>query len=166
VDMKTMANLTMQAVRVIQDKRKIDISKIPLDNALVLGDAEAPKKVIIFTDPDCPYCSTLHQVLKQIIGKRKDISFYIKLYPLEMHKDAYWKAKSIVCNKSMKLLEDCFNIKEIEKKDCDNAEIDNNIKLAKSLGVNGTPAIILPDGRLRIGAMSEEELIGLIDSKM
>jgi thiol:disulfide interchange protein DsbC len=166
VDMKTMANYTMQSLKAIQDKKKIDISKIPLDNALVLGDAAAAKKVIIFTDPDCPYCSNLHQVLKQITGKRKDISFYIKLFPLEMHKDAYWKSRSIVCNKSLQLLEDCFNIKEIEKKDCNTDEIDNNLKLAKSLGITGTPAIILPDGRLRMGALPEEELINLIDGKM
>ena len=166
VDIKTMANRTSQALQAIQDKKKIDISKIPLDKALILGDALAPKKVIIFTDPDCPYCSKLHEVLKQIIGKRKDISFYIKLFPLEMHKDAYWKSKSIVCNKSLQLLEDCFNIKQIEKKDCETTEIDNNIKLAKSLGITGTPAIILPDGRLRMGALPEEELISLIDGKI
>ena len=166
VDIKTMANRTMEAVKVLQDKKKIDISKIPLDNALILGDAAAPKKVIIFTDPDCPYCGKLHEVLKQIVPKRKDIVFFIKLFPLEMHKDAYWKSKSIVCSKSLQLLEDCFNIKQIEKNDCDTAEIDNNLKLAKSLGVTGTPAIILPDGRLRMGALPEEELINLIDGKM
>lgn len=166
VDIKTMANRTSQALQAIQDKKKIDISKIPLNNALVLGDAEAPKKVIIFTDPDCPFCSNLHQVMKQVTAKRKDISFYIKLYPLEMHKDAYWKSKSIVCSKSLQLLEDCFNIKEIKKLDCNTDEVDNNIKLAKSLGITGTPAIILPDGRLRIGALPEEELTNLIDGKI
>lgn len=31
---------------------KADISKIPLNNALVMGNARAPKKVIVFTDPD------------------------------------------------------------------------------------------------------------------
>jgi thiol:disulfide interchange protein DsbC len=166
VDIKTTANRTLEAIRAIQDKKKIDISKIPLNNALVLGDAEAPKKVIIFTDPDCPFCSNLHQAMKQVTAKRKDISFYIKLYPLEMHKDAYWKSKSIVCNKSLQLLEDCFNKKEIEKKDCNTEEVDNTIKLAKSLGITGTPAIILPDGKLRIGALSEEELTNLIDGKI
>jgi thiol:disulfide interchange protein DsbC len=104
--------------------------------------------------------------MKQVTAKRKDISFYIKLYPLEMHKDAYWKSKSIVCSKSLKLLEDCFNIKEIKKLDCNTDEVDNNIKLAKSLGITGTPAIILPDGRLRIGALPEEELTNLIDGKI
>ena len=166
VERKTMTNRTAQSVKEIQDKKRIDISKISLTAALVLGDLKAEKKVIIFTDPDCPYCSELHKVIKQISDKRKDIAFYIKMYPLEMHKDAYWKSKSIVCNNSMQLLQDCFDKKEIEKTDCATEEVDNTLKLAKSLGITGTPAIILPDGRLRIGAMPETELTNLIDGKM
>jgi len=165
VEMKTMTNRTAQSVTEIQDKKRIDISQISLTAALVLGDLKAEKKVIIFTDPDCPYCSNLHNVMKQIIATRKDIAFYIKMYPLEFHKDAYWKSKSIVCNNSLQLLQDCFDKKEIAKTDCKTEEVDNNLKLAKSLGITGTPGIILPDGRLRIGAMPEAELIKLIDDK-
>lgn len=163
IETKTMANLNAQAAQLIRDNKRIDISKIPVDNALILGDSTAVKKVIILTDPDCPFCGNLHEVLKQITAKRKDISFFIKLYPLEMHKDAYWKSKSIVCNKSLQMLEDNFNKKEIKKTDCNTGEVDNNIKLAKSLGITGTPAIILPDGRFRIRTMPEEELTRLID---
>lgn len=166
VEMNTMTNLTAQSSMKIQDKKRIDTSKIPLTSALVLGDLKAEKKVIIFTDPDCPYCSNLHVVIKQIIDKRKDIAFYIKMYPLEFHKDAYWKSKSIVCNNSIQLLQDCFDKKEIAKTDCKTDEVDNTLKLAKSLGITGTPAIILPDGRLRIGTMPEEELTKLIDGKI
>ena len=166
VEMKTMTNCTAQSTREIQDKKRIDISKISLTAALVLGDLKAEKKVIIFTDPDCPYCSELHKVMKQISDKRKDIAFYIKMYPLEFHKDAYWKSKSIVCNNSLQLLQDCFDKKEIVKTDCKTEEVDNTLKLAKSLGITGTPAIILPDGRLRIGTMPEAELTKLIDGKI
>ena len=166
IDIKTMTDLTSQAAKVIQDKKKIDISIIPLNNALVLGDAKAAKKVIIFNDPDCPYCNNLHVVLKKIVSKRKDISFFIKLYPLEFHEDAYWKSKSIICTKSLSSLEDCFDKKQIAKTDCNTDEIDNNLKLAKYLGISGTPAIILPDGRLRIGTLPENELINLIDGKL
>lgn len=31
---------------------KVDVSQIPLDDALLLGDREATEKVIVFTDPD------------------------------------------------------------------------------------------------------------------
>jgi thiol:disulfide interchange protein DsbC len=103
--------------------------------------------------------------MKQIADKRKDIAFYVKLFPLTMHKDAYWKSKSIVCSNSMKLLEDCYEGKKIDKTECDTNEVDETIKLAGSLGITGTPAIILPDGRTRMGALSESELIDLIDGK-
>jgi thiol:disulfide interchange protein DsbC len=88
------------------------------------------------------------------------------MYPLPFHKEAYWKSKSIVCNNSLQLLQDCFDKKEITKTDCKTDEVDDTIKLAKSFGIDGTPAIILPDGRLRMGALPEEELTKLIDGKI
>jgi thiol:disulfide interchange protein DsbC len=82
-----------------------------------------------------------------------------------MHKDAYWKAKSIVCNKSLTMLEDNFAKKEIPRTECTTEEVDASAKLAATLGIVGTPALILPDGRLREGAMPETELLNLIDGK-
>lgn len=154
-----------EEVQKIQDSRKIDLSAIPVEEALVMGDPKAPKKVIVFTDPDCPFCDRLHSELKKVLETRKDVVFYLKLYPLPMHKDAYWKSKSIVCKKSLQMLEDNFAKKPIEKVECDTKEIDNNLKLAESLGISGTPATILPDGRLRSGAMQSDQLIQLIDGK-
>lgn len=147
-----------------QEIRKIDISKIPLQNTLVMGDGKGPKKLIVFTDPDCPFCGKLHQEIKKIMGIRKDITFYLKLFPLlTMHKDSYWKAKSIACNKSLKMLEDNFDNMTIPKTDCNTQEIDDNIKLAESLSITGTPTIILPDGRLISGALPSDKIIELID---
>ncbi|HYA14511.1 MAG TPA: DsbC family protein [Syntrophales bacterium] len=165
VEVDNMSNKTQESIRGFQDKKRIDIAKIPLDNALIMGSSDASKKVVVFTDPDCPYCGQLHQTMKQIVAKRKDIAFYIKFFPLVFHKDAYWKAKSIVCNKSLKMLEDNFEKKEIPKTECTTDEIDNSIKLASSFGISGTPALILPDGRLREGAMPEAELVEFIDGK-
>lgn len=166
VDMKNMTNLSEKSVMDIRDKKKIDITKIPLQQALVLGDAKAQKKVIIFTDPDCPYCGNLHTTMKQIVEKRKDIVFYIKLFPMEFHKDAYWKSTTIICANSLQMLGDAFDKKEIKKnEECKTEEVNDTLKLGRSLGIDGTPAIVLPDGRLRMGAMPEEELIKLIDGK-
>ena len=165
VEVANMSNKTMEAVQKIQDKKRIDTAKIPLTDALVLGEKGASKKTVVFTDPDCPFCGQLHQTMKEIAAKRKDIAFYIKFLPLEFHKDAYWKAKSIVCNKSVKMLEDNFEKREIPKTECVTDEIENSMKLAKSMGIGGTPSLILPDGRLKIGALPEAELLDLIDGK-
>ena len=165
VEVANMSNKTMEAVQKIQDKKRIDTAKIPLTDALVLGEKGASKKTVVFTDPDCPFCGQLHQTMKEIVAKRKDIAFYIKFLPLEFHKDAYWKAKSIVCSKSLKMLEDNFEKREIPKTECVTDEIENSMKLAKSMGIGGTPSLILPDGRLKIGALPEAELLDLIDGK-
>jgi thiol:disulfide interchange protein DsbC len=166
IETKAMTNLTAERAQKMQDKKRIDLAKIPLKEALVIGEKSAGKRVIIFTDPDCPYCGQLHHVVKKITEKRKDIAFYVKLYPLNFHKDAYWKSKSIICNMSLKLLEDCYEGKKIEKSECNTSEVDDTIKLAESLGIRGTPTIVLPDGRLRIGTMQENELTRLIDGKI
>jgi len=100
-----------------------------------------------------------------VIEKRTDIVFYVKLFPLPMHKDAYWKAKSIICSKSIEMLEANFEGKPIPRNDCDSREIDANIKLAKSLGIDGTPTLILPDGKVHAGTMLADKLIEMIDGR-
>lgn len=49
VNLKAKTSLTAER---LSNLNRIDISKIPLDEALLMGDANAPKKVIVFTDPD------------------------------------------------------------------------------------------------------------------
>lgn len=142
----------------------VDPASIPLDRALIIGDKNAKHKIIVFDDPDCSYCAKLHKEIKSIVKKRKDIAFYIKLYPLAIHPEAYAKATAIVCAGSIKLLEDAYAGKELPKPNCETDEIENNLKLTKELGIGGTPATILPDGRLLPGYVPAEVLIGLIDS--
>jgi thiol:disulfide interchange protein DsbC len=101
--------------------------------------------------------------MKKVIEKRKDIAFYIKMYPLPMHKEAYDKAKAIVCEKSLSLLEDAFTQKPLPKPSCETPVIDDNIKLAEKLGIRGTPAIILPNGVIVPGYKDADSLIELID---
>ena len=100
--------------------------------------------------------------MEKVLKERKDIAFYILLFPLAMHKDAYWKSKSIVCNRSLKMLEDAFAKKEIPQPECDTKEIDANMKVAQALGITGTPALVLPDGRFRTGTMPAKQLIEFI----
>jgi thiol:disulfide interchange protein DsbC len=103
--------------------------------------------------------------MKKIVKERKDIVFYIKLYPLPMHKEAHAKAKAIVCEKSMSLLEDAFERKTLPAPKCETTVIDDNVKLAQKLGITGTPAIIMPDGRLIPGYLEADALIKQIENK-
>jgi thiol:disulfide interchange protein DsbC len=98
--------------------------------------------------------------MKQVVEKRKDIVFYIKLFPLPMHKNAYGRAKAIACgNFALGLLDEAFEKKPLPEASCETTAIDDNIKLGKSLGINGTPALIFPNGQLVSGAIDADAII-------
>lgn len=146
-------------------QKRIDPSKVPLTGTILLGDPNAKTKVIVFDDPDCPYCRKLHEAIKTILQQRKDIAFYIKLYPLDIHPQSYDKSKAILCQNSAKLLDDAFSGKELAKSSCAGPELDENIRLAKSLGINGTPFLVLSDGRVIPGYVDSQTLLNTIDNK-
>ncbi len=145
--------------------RKVDVSKIPLDHAILLGAKNATKKVIVFSDPDCPYCRELHKVIKQILPQHKDIAFLIILNPLPMHKDAFKKAQAIQCSKSAEMLDDAFSGKTVPEPTCPPDQIEKNKELAKTLDFNGTPTLVRDDGTVLSGYLPEEKLIEWIDKK-
>jgi thiol:disulfide interchange protein DsbC len=159
---KTKTNYTQISHEKIN---KVDVSSIPLDNALIMGDKNAKNKVIVFSDPDCPYCGKLHENMKKVLEKRKDIAFYIMLFPLPMHQDAARKSKTIICENSLSLLEDAFAKKKIADPKCDTKAVDENIKLAEKLGINGTPNIIFADGKQIPGAVDADKIIEAVDRK-
>lgn len=103
--------------------------------------------------------------MKKVVKERKDIAFFIKMFPLPMHKEAYDKAKAIVCEKSVALLEASFEKKPVPKPKCATRVVDDNLNLAKSIGISSAPTLVLPDGRVVSGYKDAESLKGLIDQK-
>lgn len=129
---------------------RIAIARIPLDDALVMGNPAGKKKLIVFTDPECPYCSKLHDELKKLVAVDRDLAVSIKLLPLKIHPNAYAKAQVILENGSLAMLEESFAGRQLPAPGPRNtaAIVDETIKLAASLGINATPTLIFPDGSL------------------
>jgi len=144
--------------------KKVSLADIPLEGAIVMGNRSAKKRIIVFDDPECPYCAKLHKEIKKIIKERKDVAFYIKLFPLPIHPDSYGKTMAIACAHSAKLLDDAFAGKKLPKATCKTDEIDNNLELGKKLGIHGTPGIIFPDGRLLPGFVPSKVLLDMLDN--
>jgi len=147
--------------------RKVDVSKIPLDDALMVGAATARKKVIVFTDPDCPYCRELHKIMKQVVAKRGDIAFAVILNPLPMHKDAPKKAQTILCTKSLEILDDAFEGKTVPEPaaTCTADAVERSKALANSFEFQGTPTLVRDDGIVLFGFLPEDQLQEWIDKK-
>lgn len=162
VQIQTKNNLTFER---LTEVNKVDVSKIPLDNSLVLGSSDAKYKIVVFSDPDCPFCGKYHQEMKNIVKSRRDIAFFIKLFPLDAHKDARRKSESIMCKRSLEMLEDAFSKKPVPDPTCDSDVVSSTIALGKKLGITGTPATILPDGRLIPGYVEAPKILNLLDKK-
>ncbi len=100
--------------------------------------------------------------MKKIVEERKDIAFYIKFFPLKNHPGAYDKAKAIICEKSLALLEDAHSGKPLPAPQCQTTAVDESIRLAEKLGISSVPTLILPDGRVIAGYRDAKTLLSLI----
>lgn len=162
IRLKDHQNITSQRMA---ELNKIDVTRVPLEDALLLGDKKAKTKAIVFTDPECPYCKRLHASLQEVVKRDPDLAFWIKLYPLKMHPNAYTISKSIVCAKSMEMLEASLAGKPVPPPLCETKAIDDNIALAQSLGITSTPTLILPNGLVVPGFKSADDILRLLESK-
>lgn len=145
-------NITAERRNEITSKK---VKKIPADKAIVVGSGT--KKIIEFSDPDCPYCRSA----SKYFDTRTDVKRYVYLYPLKtLHPNAEKKAKYILCQKNPEqAYKDVFSGKldnadltvpkeceqEAEKKLADIRSI------AESLGITGTPAFYI-NGKQIMGA--------------
>lgn len=162
IDIKGKKDVTRERM---DELNVIDVSKISTKNALVMGNKQGKKKLYIFSDPECPFCTKLHDEVKKLVEEEKDLKVYIILFGLPMHKDAGWKTQSIVCEskKSMdsaiKMLEDSYHQRTVPKLDCGNVNYaEENKKLAEKLGIGATPTIVFSNGKMVMGAISKDEI--------
>lgn len=99
--------------------------------------------------------------MKKIVEKRSDIAFYLKLFAL-VSPDPQ-TVKSIICAKSLTLLEEAFDRKTVPKQECPSTELEENGVFAQQNGITGAPALIFPDGTIQIGYADAAQLEKRID---
>jgi thiol:disulfide interchange protein DsbC len=143
---------------------RAQLDRIKLENSIIMGNPKGSNRLFVFTDPDCGYCKRLYEELKGLVSMEPELTIYIKMYPLRMHREAYDKARVILAARSLEMLDEAFAGKKLPppgEKDS-GAPVDETIKLAESLGIRGTPALVFPDGRLIIGFRSAQNLHELL----
>ena len=158
IRLKDRKNITDQR---FQELNPIETNNIPMDDALFLGKKDAKTKILVFTDPHCPYCSKLHTEMQAAVAKRPDIAFMIKLLPYKQTSKI--PTQTIICNKSLKMLEDAFSGKQLPPPICQTDQGEQNILLARELGIRSTPTLLLPNGQIAPGYKKLEDLLKLID---
>lgn len=164
-DITTKTSLTPPPVELPKILSKDELAEIPLTNSIVMGNPNGKKSLIVFTDPVCPFCVRLHGELKKLVVLEPDLAIYIKMFPLKMHPDAYDKARVILGSRSLEMLEKAFAKETLPAPGSKDPKepVDETLKVGESLGIDGTPAMIFPNGRLVAGARSATDIKKLLD---
>jgi thiol:disulfide interchange protein DsbC len=161
IRLSDMANLTGQR---FQDLNRVDVASIPVNDAIRIGSKAAGKTAIVLSDPTCPYCVRLHGEMKKAAAQDPDVAFLVMPYPRNPKDTAtYRKCLAVVCAKSGKLLDDAFEGKVLPEPACKTDAVDRTIRLADRLKIEGTPTMILPDGRMISGYMEAKALLSLLN---
>ena len=160
-DMQTQKDLTADKVPQAEAKAKaVDYSELPFADAVVTKRGDGNRELVVFSDPDCPYCKTLEKTLEQL----DNVTIYTFLMPLaQLHPQAAAKAMGVWCasDRAEAWGDLMLRGKEAPAGQCDNpfAKI---AALAESLGIRGTPTIIFRDGTILPGAAPRERLEQLL----
>lgn len=160
INLDTRENLT----DIAKSKARTEaMAKIP-ESSMIVYPAKGEQKhfVTVFTDIDCPYCHKLHKEIPEL--NEAGISVRYLAYPRAgMNSPAYFKAVSAWCAKDpAKAMDDAMAGKSLEKTQCENP-VAKHMQQAQYFGVNGTPNIVLDNGRLIPGYVPAKELIQIFN---
>ncbi|HJN53107.1 MAG: DsbC family protein [Pseudomonadales bacterium] len=142
--------------------RKEMIASVNPSEMLIFAPPQTKASVTVFTDVDCSYCRKLHREVPEL--NRMGIAIRYLAYPRAgIHSASYDKIVSAWCadNPQVALTKAKMG-QEIPAKTCDNP-VAKQFQLGNELGVTGTPALVLDDGRLLPGYMPAAELAKLLD---
>jgi len=153
-DSATKANLTDERLRKIN---RIDWSNLPLELAIKKVKGKGERKMVIFSDADCPFCKKLEEELKGI----DNVTLYTFLFPIDqLHPDAARKSRQIWCSDDRQKAWDEFFVSgkvPDNKGDCPNP-VAATQALGARLKITATPTMVLADGSLVPGALPAARL--------
>ncbi len=155
VDPKTKKDITGER---LEELTRVDFNSLPLDQALKLVKGNCSRKLVVFSDVDCPFCKRLEQ---NELSNITDVTIYTFLYPLQqLHPDAEAKSRSIWCSSNrVKAWQDWILNGQLPKT-AGNCEVplEKVGELARSVGVNSTPTLIFANGKRMLGAQPYKEI--------
>lgn len=155
VDPRTKKDITSER---LEELTKIDFNSLPLNQAIKVVKGDGSRKLVVFSDVDCPFCKRLE---RNEITQLDNVTVYTFLYPIEqLHPDAANKSKLIWCAKDRVKAWDDWIMRDILPKSsgtCD-VPLEKVGELAKKIGVSSTPTLFFADGRRMLGAQPYKEI--------
>ncbi len=153
VDPQTRQSLTSERLQQIKDARRISPASLPLELAITAVKGSGKRKLVVFSDPNCPYCKRLEKELANI----NDVTIYTLLYPVL--NGSIPTATAIWCAPDRLKAWDDFMLRGIAPagKNCE-APIETLLQAGRKNGINGTPTLIFADGSVVPGMVPADTI--------
>jgi thiol:disulfide interchange protein DsbC len=108
---------------------------------------ETKSHITVFTDTTCPYCHKLHGEVPEL-NKRGIEVRYVAFPRQGLGSPGDEQLQAVWCSKDRRAAMDrMVDGKNIKAPKCDNP-VTKQFEIGQSIGVNGTPAIVLADGQV------------------
>lgn len=157
IDTRTRTDIT-QIKR--DDLLRVDVAKLPLDQAIKQVRGDGSRVLITFEDPNCGYCKQFARVIAQT----NNVTVYTFLYPI-LSQDSFEKSRAVWCSKDrLKAWNGWMldgKLPEAAPPDCRNP-LQQVLALGQKLDVSATPTLIFANGRRVAGALPHEDLEKLL----
>jgi thiol:disulfide interchange protein DsbC len=148
-DVNQKTNLTEQRMRKLN---RVSWDVLPLELAIKKVKGSGERKLVIFSDADCPFCHKLEDEMKGL----DNVTIYTFLFPIDqLHPQAAQKSKQIWCSADRtKAWDDYFASGKLpdNKGECANP-VAATQALGAKLRISATPTMILADGTVVPGAV-------------
>jgi glutaredoxin len=139
-------------VNLTEKTERLGISKlingIPVAETVVYpAKGETKSHITVFTDTTCPYCHKLHAEVPEL-NKRGIEVRYVAFPRQGLGSPGDEQLQAVWCSSDKpRGMDKMVDGKEIKAAKCANP-VSKQFQLGQSIGVNGTPAIVLADGQV------------------
>jgi thiol:disulfide interchange protein DsbC len=143
-------------------KRQALMAKVTPEEMVVFSpEGETKASISVFTDVDCGYCQKLHLEVPKLNEMGIEVRYLA--YPRAgVGSQSYQKIVSAWCSADRNTAITRLKARQtIPTLTCQNP-VASQLDLGREVGVTGTPAIVLEDGRLLPGYMPAEQLAGAL----
>ena len=155
-----LVNLTEQRRNA---ERSARLAAVPENERVVFRGPDVSRaELMVFTDTTCPYCRQLHEEVPRL--NEMGIEVHYLAFPRSgLGSPGGRQLQQVWCadNPAEALTAAKRDETLTGSADCDNP-VEEQYHLGMQLGVQGTPAIVLPDGRLVPGYVPAERLAAML----
>lgn len=133
------------------------VENLPIDKMVVFSAQEEKAHISVFTDITCGYCRMLHSEINELNDLGITVR-YLAFPRAGIDSEPYNQMVSIWCaDDPQKWMTNAKLGKKVPENDCQNPVADQYL-LGKSVGVRGTPTLVLSSGKLIPGYVPAAKL--------